>query len=88
MMFIKLKRLLIALMAFTMTLDVTQSAPKSWPYMKTYDIWDTNNKVDTHRHQPKLERDNLIKVVENNATDIVTKSERKAKGESLVVTAK
>lgn len=79
-MLIKLKRLLTLLTIF----ELSHSAPKTWPYMKTYDIWETNKTVE----QPTL-ADNSLNYRHGNSLplemnkNLATTSRRKAKGESL-----
>lgn len=51
-MFIKLKRLSITLSLLIVTFKLTLSAPKTWPYMKTYDIWETNKTLDKSIERP------------------------------------
>lgn len=80
-MLIKLKRFLV-LVALLTIVTLSSSAPKTWPYMKTYDIWETNKTVDafddrrsanSHSH---LNSNFLEPLVENK------NHRRKAKGES------
>lgn len=81
-MLIKLRRLLVP---FTMLIvvELTSSAPKTWPYMKTYDIWETNKTVDAHNERPTLvdnSHNNLLIDERNRSSARVNR--RKAKGES------
>lgn len=87
MMLIKLERLLVPLVLL-IVVDWTSSAPKTWPYMKTYDIWETNKTVDRFRERPTLVEnshdfvhDNLIDGRKNGS--LMKVNGRKAKGESL-----
>lgn len=79
-MLIKLKRLLTLLTI----VELSHSAPKTWPYMKTYDIWETNKTVE----QPTL-ADNSLSYRHGNSFAVemnrnpATTRKRKAKGESL-----
>lgn len=80
-MLIKLRRLLVP---FTMLIvaELTSSAPKTWPYMKTYDIWDTNRTVE----RPTIVADSHSYVQSNllngrSDTDLTRVNGRKAKGE-------
>lgn len=84
-MLIKLERLLVPL---TM-LIVVDCAPKTWPYMKTYDIWEANKAVDSLRERPTLV-DNSHNFVHDNLLDgrrkngsLTRMNGRKAKGETL-----
>jgi hypothetical protein len=84
-MLIKLERLLVPL---TM-LIVVECAPKTWPYMKTYDIWETNKTVDSFRERPTLvgnshnfADDNLLDGRRKNGS-LTRTNGRKAKGEVL-----
>lgn len=86
-MFIKLNRILVTL-TMLIVVDFTSSAPKTWPYMKTYDIWETNKTVDRFRERPTLV-ENSHNFVQDNLLDgrkngsLTRASGRKAKGESL-----
>jgi hypothetical protein len=85
-MLIKLERLLVPL---TMLIAI-DCAPKTWPYMKNYDIWETNKTVDSFRERPTLV-DNSHNFVHDNLLDerrpkngsLTRVNGRKAKGESL-----
>lgn len=77
-MLIKLKRLLVALATLSV-IDLAVSAPNTWPYMKTYDIWDTNTTDAKVVHRTRSD------IVDNNLLDRqkpVSEPGRKAKGES------
>lgn len=81
-MLIKIERLIVALTALSV-IDLTSSAPRTWPYMKTYDIWETNTTVD----RPKVVYSSHSEVVEGNLVDreetsVKGERRRKAKGES------
>lgn len=58
-----------------------------WPYMKTYDIWESNKTVDTFNKRPTLV-DNLHSSVHDDFNNdrqdssLTSKVGRKAKGES------
>lgn len=91
MMFVKLKRLSFIFIILTVTCcRVTLSAPKSWPYMKEYDIWDStsNNTVETRQQRqqqlPKIMHENLINSdgMQNSSALRRTRG-RKAKGELM-----
>lgn len=59
------------------------NAPKTWPYMKTYDIWETNKTVDTFKDRPTLVDYSQNFVDDNTLRRNVTKvNRRRAKGES------
>lgn len=82
-MLIKLKRHLTAL-ALLSAIDLTSSAPKTWPYMKTYDIWETNATVD----RPRVVYSSHSDIVDTNLLDgqkSMSERRRKAKGELNVV---
>lgn len=77
-MLIKLKRLLIAMTLLTIIQSIS-SAPKTWPYMKTYDIWDTNKTVKPPTlidYSQNILNDDLLSISKT------TGNRRKAKGES------
>lgn len=87
-MLMKLERLLVPL-TMLIVVDWTSSAPKTWPYMKTYDIWETNRTVDRFKERPTLVdsshdfvHDNLLDGRKNGSLTRV-KGGRKAKGELL-----
>lgn len=77
---IKLKRLSVALTLLTV-IESVSSAPKTWPYMKTYDIWETNKTVDTYKDRPTLV-DYSQNFVNNDLLSKNLTNRRKAKGES------
>lgn len=82
-MLIELRRLLVPF-TLLIAVDLTSSAPKTWPYMKTYDIWETNKTVDTYKERPTLV-DNLqnIDLLNGQRSKSLTRvNGRKAKGES------
>lgn len=77
---IQLKRLLVAL-AICLVVELTESAPRTWPYMKTYDIWETNTTVD----RPKVVYSSRSDNVDSNLLyrqGSVSERRRKAKGET------
>ena len=79
---IKLKRLLFA-MTLLIFIKSILSAPKTWPYMKTYDIWETNKTVDTFKVRPTLGDYSQNFVGHNLLRRNLTKvNRRRAKGES------
>lgn len=84
---IKLENLLVPLTTLIIV-DWALSAPKSWPYMKSYDIWETNKTVDRFRERPTLV-DNSHSYLHDNHLDGRRKNDslartkgRKAKGET------
>lgn len=85
-MLIKLRRLLVPLTLLTVCVRLTSTAPKTWPYMKTYDIWETNKTVDTtHKDRPvdytqNIDDSDLLKAHKNRNS--MTVNRRKGKGES------
>lgn len=81
-MLIKVKRLLVALTLLTVIKSIS-SAPKTWPYMKTYDIWDTNKPVADSKDRSLLV-DYSRNFIENDSSrnSSLTISRRRAKGES------
>jgi hypothetical protein len=86
-MLIRLKNLLIPLTTLIIV-DWALSAPKSWPYMKTYDIWETNKTVDRFRERPTLVdsaksflNDNLLNGRKNDS--LARAKGRKGKGETM-----
>lgn len=91
MMLIKLRKhsVVFTIMALS-SIQLTSSAPKTWPYMKTYDIWDTNQTVSEFKERPRL-LDNSLNFAESrlqSSGKMTGVSRRKAKGESnLLITA-
>lgn len=75
-------RLSVALMLCSLIKSLS-SAPKTWPYMKTYDIWETNKTDDSLKDRPKLV-DYSHSFVDNNlsSTNLKAVNRRRAKGES------
>lgn len=63
------------------------SAPKTWPYMKSYDIWEANKTVDTYNEQPRLIYSSPNYVVDSNfvgGQKSTAERRRKSKGESCL----
>jgi hypothetical protein len=86
-MLIRLENLLFPLTTL-IVVDWTLSAPKSWPYMKTYDIWESNKPVERFRERPTLVHnansflhDNLLDGRKNDS--LARTKGRKAKGETM-----
>lgn len=83
-MLIKLRRLFV-LFTMLIVFEITSSAPKTWPYMKNFDIWETNKTLVAHNDQRILDHnlhDNSL--VENRANRSLKArvNARKAKGKS------
>ena len=87
-MLIRLRNFLVPLTTLIIV-DWTLSAPKSWPYMKTYDIWETNKPVvEKFKERPTLVvkshnflDDNLFDGRKNGS--LARTRGRKAKGETM-----
>jgi hypothetical protein len=83
-MLIKLRKLLVSIAMMLIAVQMTSSAPKTWPYMKNYDIWETNKTTDSYKERLTLvvdfEHDNLLGGQKNRSSPRV--NARKAKGES------
>lgn len=62
------------------------SAPKTWPYMKSYDIWEANKTVDGYNERPRLIYSSPNYVDSNlvGGKKSTAERRRKAKGESCL----
>ena len=83
-MLIKLRRLLVLLAIMsTSVIKLTSSAPKTWPYMKTYDIWETNKTSDVEEQHRSKSLENSLNFVESHLQSghATAVNRRKAKGE-------
>lgn len=82
-MLIKLEILLVSF-AMLIIVDWTSSAPKTWPYMKTYDIWETSKSDNGFKDSKKnVNYNNLVDTQRNHS--FTRGSGRKAKGELLTL---
>jgi hypothetical protein len=86
MLRLKVEYFLITL--FVLATAVT-SAPKSWPYMKTFDIWgnEENNNELSHKmtrldnsHNYLNDSATRLEIYSNNFKNLAKKNRRKAKG--------
>ncbi|CRK89795.1 CLUMA_CG003451, isoform A [Clunio marinus] len=72
-MLIKLRRLFFTL-TLLIVVKMISSAPKTWPYMKTYDIWETDKSVDTFKEEQHSISGTSPIFVQNNSLDGRTNS--------------
>lgn len=86
---IKLRRLLVPLALLIVCVRLTSTAPKTWPYMKTYDIWETNKTVDTFKdrsvdYAQNVVNTDLLHDNKNRNSTTAIRNRRKGKGESRI----
>lgn len=75
-----MRKLLILWIFVNVSINLILSAPKSWPYMKTYDIWssDGNNTIDVPNGNTN--KDTLQSSIDFKSKSHLGKSGRKSKG--------
>lgn len=64
-------------------IQLVSSAPKSWPYMKSHDIWGSDNyTIDSG--SSRSTSNSFRNFIDTDDNKIVTTRERKAKGEDEI----